>query len=234
MPRKRIRSFNLEGLDDCRIFHFNKGIWFSCNTGDTNPFGNFQISLCKLGNAIREDSIKVEKLIPMQGPDPYRCEKNWLPFLKDNQLHFVYSYDPFLVYTPDIKTGQCEKSIEYVPAFDFSHFRGSAAPIAFDKGYLLLVHEVILNSDYSRCYLHRFLFLDEKFTVTKISKPFYFAHHGVEYCCSMTLNHEANELIIPIGIEDTEAHIYFFDCDAIRSLLYPLHANDPHVFSNHG
>ncbi len=234
LPRKRIRSFNLEGLDDCRIFHFNKGIWFSCNTGDTNPFGNFQISLCKLGNAIREDSIKVEKLIPMQGPDPYRCEKNWLPFLKDNQLHFVYSYDPFLVYTPDIKTGQCEKSIEYVPAFDFSHFRGSAAPIAFDKGYLLLVHEVILNSDYSRCYLHRFLFLDEKFTVTKISKPFYFAHHGVEYCCSMTLNHEANELIIPIGIEDTEAHIYFFDCDAIRSLLYPLHANDPHVFSNHG
>ena len=32
LPRKRIRSFNLEGLDDCRIFKFNEEMWFSCNT----------------------------------------------------------------------------------------------------------------------------------------------------------------------------------------------------------
>lgn len=231
LPRKRIQSFNLEGLDDCRIFALDNAVWFSCTTGDTNPYGTFQISLCKLRETLNDQNVKVEKLIPLMGPDPYRCEKNWLPFVQDGRIHFIYSYDPFIVFSPDIKTGQCQRSIQYEPSYDFSHFRGSAGPIAFDDGYLLLVHEVVLQSDLSRCYVHRFLFLDTNFKVIKITKPFYFQHHGVEYCCSMTINHEADELILPLGLEDKEAHLYFFDCDSIRSLLYPLKGHDPHVFS---
>jgi hypothetical protein len=48
----------------------------------------------------------------------------------------------------------------------------------------------------------------------------------------MTLDHSGKELIVPIGIEDGEAYLYFFDCDTIRPLLYPLNDNDPHVFSS--
>jgi tetratricopeptide (TPR) repeat protein len=232
LPRKKIRTFNLEGLDDCRIFDWKDKIWFSCSTGDTNPYGTFQISLCELGDEPEGQNLKVEKLIPLLGPDPYRCEKNWLPFVKEGLLHLIYSYDPFILYTPDIQTGHCETALYYEPAFDFSHFRGSAAPIEFDGGYLMLVHEVVLQSDFSRCYLHRFLFLDKNFYATKISLPFYFLHHGVEYCCNMTLDHAAKELIIPLGVEDREAYLYFFDCDMVRSLLYPLNGNNPHVFSH--
>jgi hypothetical protein len=174
----------------------------------------------------------VEKLIPLKGPDPYRCEKNWLPFIEDGLVHFIYSYDPFVIYTHDIDTGHCETSVHYHPDHDFSHMRGSAGPIAFDDGYLLLVHEVVLQSDYSRCYLHRFMQLDSDFHAQKISKPFYFSHHGVEYCASMTLDHSGSELVLGIGIEDSEAYVYFFDCAMIRSLFYPLRDNNPHVFSS--
>ena len=103
----------------------------------------------------------------------------------------------------------------------FTHFRGSAAPIAFDNGYLMLVHEVVLKEDYSRCYLHRFLFLDEKLRTTKLSKPFFFDHQGVEYCCSMTLDHSGKQLVLAIGLEDREAHLYFYrlQCDSFYFVL---------------
>ena len=232
LARKRIRSFNLEGLDDCRIFSWDDTLWFSCTTGDTNPLGTFQISLCKLEDKPKEKTIHVERLIPLQGPDPYRCEKNWLPFIKEGNLHLIYSYDPFLVYSPNLQTGACTTQLSYMPSHDFSHFRGSAAPISFDGGYLLLVHEVVLQTDYSRCYLHRFLFLNRDFRVTKISKPFYFDHLGVEYCCSMTLDHSGKKLLAAVGLEDTEACVYFFNSDRIRSLLYPLQEKESHVFSS--
>jgi hypothetical protein len=232
LPRKKIRSFNLEGLDDCRIFGLNDETWFSCNTGDTNPCGTFQISLCKLAKESQESLIHVEKLIPLKGPDPYRCEKNWLPYIHDGILSFIYSYEPFILYTPDLKSGACEKTLYYENKYDFSHFRGSAAPIAFDDGYLMLVHEVVLREDFSRCYLHRFLFLNKNLNITKLSKPFFFDHHGVEYCCSMTLDHSGKQLVVPIGLEDREAHLCFYDCNQIRSLLYPLKENSPHVFSH--
>ena len=86
----------------------------------------------------------------------------------------------------------------------------------------MLVHEVVHFPENRRCYLHRFLYLDENFKITKVSKPFIFQHIGVEYCWSMTLDHTESELILPIGIEDREAYLCFVDLDTIRSLLYSL------------
>ncbi|HEY2809974.1 MAG TPA: hypothetical protein VGJ00_01080 [Rhabdochlamydiaceae bacterium] len=229
LPRKRICTFNIEGLDDCRIFNFQDSIWFSCCAGDTNPFGNFQIVLCQLFPLTNEPVIKVKQLTPLKGPDPNRCEKNWLPFVKDGKIHLIYSFDPFVIVIPDINSGECQSIVYDQQKFDFTHFRGSAAPIAFEGGYLLLVHEVVLNDDFSRCYLHRFLFLNDELTITKISTPFFFNHQGVEYCCGMTLDHFGQQLIIPIGIEDREAYLYFVDCNTVNSMLVPL-KNDPYVF----
>ena len=119
LPRKRIRSFNLEGLDDCRLFAFNDELWFSCNTGDTNPCGTFQISLCKLAKEVERRTDSCRKTHPPKRPDPYRCEKNWLPFIKEGVLSFIYSYDPFILYTPDLKSGNCSLTLSYENSYDF-------------------------------------------------------------------------------------------------------------------
>ena len=42
--------------------------------------GECQISLCQLADQNIGKNISVEKLTPLLGPDPHRCEKNWLPF----------------------------------------------------------------------------------------------------------------------------------------------------------
>ncbi len=222
LDRPHHRTYIVQGLEDCRIFEFQGASWFTCSTFDTNPSGAIQISLCKMKEETFERPVKVEKLLPLKGPDPNRHEKNWLPFVKDNELHFIYSSDPFILYKPDLETGDCQTLLEYTPEHDFSRFRGSAPPIPFDSGYLMLIHEVVQLPDYTRSYVHRFVFLDAQFTLTKVSKPFTFNHTGIEYCLSMTLDHEEKQLIMPIGIEDHEAYLAFVELDQVRALLQPL------------
>ncbi len=227
LPRDKYPNGRLEGLEDCRIFSFGHSLWFSCTTVDTNPLAP-QISLCKLSPTPSDKTIRVESLTPLQGPDSKRCEKNWLPFVKNGELYFLYSCDPFVLYKPDIKTGVCKMAFCYHPAHDFSRFRGSASPIAFNDGYLMIVHEAVDFFDRRRCYLHRFVYLDRDFLIKQISKPFTFQHQGIEFCCGMTMDHSETKLILSIGIEDREACLCFVDCETVRSLLTPLPALPPH------
>jgi tetratricopeptide (TPR) repeat protein len=220
--REKIGSPIVQGFEDCRLFEFDQRLWFTCTTTDTNPTGSFQISLCQLGNMEREDSIPVHLISSLKGPDPYRCEKNWLPFVFEGKFHTIYQYDPFTIYAPDPKTGDCECVHSYQPAYDFSRLRGSAGPIPFDEGYLVLVHEVVFLPDSRRAYVHRFLFLNQDWIVTKKSKPFIFKHIGVEYCCSMSWDHTAAKIVLPIGIEDQEAALCIVDSSEIRSMLVPF------------
>jgi tetratricopeptide (TPR) repeat protein len=219
LPRKRYRAFNIEGLDDCRLFEFQNQLWFTCTTNDTNPTGNFQISLCKLADQSADHRILVEKLVPLLGPDPYRCEKNWLPFVHEGQIHVIYSYDPFLIYRIDPETGKCETKLHTHTGLDLSRFRGSAPPIPWGDGYLLLIHEVVFQENEERMYLHRFLFLDQQFALKSLSDPFYFLHKGIEFCCGMQIDHTDQNLILTIGVEDHDAYFCRVPLRTLPSLL---------------
>lgn len=225
LPRIRRKS-NVEGLEDCRMFEYRNATWFACTTADTNPTGQRQVSLCKLEANAGKPVVYVDTLIPLSGPDPFRCEKNWLPFIKNGEIHLIYSYDPLIIYKAnlDIGKGVMSHLVGYQfdhPKNDFSHFSGSAPPIEFDNGYLLLVHETIYDN-MQRNYIHRFVYMDKDFGIKKVSKPFIFLHKGIEYCCGMTIDHSAKKLIMTIGIEDREAYVGIVNLDSVHSLLEPL------------
>ncbi len=217
LVRSRLPFCNVLGLEDPRIFEFQGATWFTCTTRDNTSDGVPRVSLCKIGS-----DAEVETMVLLHGPDPMRCEKNWLPFIKDEALRIIYSYDPFTIYQPDLETGECKLDLRYEPTWDLTQFRGSAGPIPFDNGYLVLVHEVVHFPDYTRCYLHRFVYLDHRFFAMNISKPFTFLHQGVEFCGSMTLNHEGTHLILALGIEDNKAYLCTVDLKTIRSYLMQL------------
>lgn len=227
LPRSRTKTY-VEGLEDCRMFEFDDSTWFTCTTLDTNPIGMPQISLGKLSDNRFDRSIQVEKLIPLMPPNPQRCEKNWLPFIKNNEFYVIYSYDPFIIYKPilDFNMGIglvnphtiCKNTI---PQHDFSHFSGSAGPIPFKDGKLVLVHETVYTND-QRIYMHRFVYLDKDFNIEKVSKPFIFLHKGIEYCCGMTLDHSEKNLVLSIGIEDREAYLCTVDLETVIAMLEPL------------
>ena len=173
--------------------------------------------------ALQDDTsvVNVKTMVPLDGPDSLRAEKNWMPFFKNGELHVIYSYAPFQTYAVSRETGECVQDIRYEPQHTFDGFRGSAPPISFDDGYLALVHEVTPLVGV-RMYTHRFLYLDKDFKITKLSRPFSFNHIGVEFSCGMTFDHEDKNLIIACGSEDREAYLALVDIRVVRSMLHDL------------
>lgn len=219
IPRTHYKWWNAEGIEDCRLFKYKGDTWVTCTTCDTNPTGYRQMSLCKLPNDKSGDPIFVEQLTPLIGPNPKRCEKNWLPVVREGEIHLIYSYDPFVVFKPDLKTGECPTAIEKETASDFRKFRGSAAPIPFDEGYLMLVHETVELPNFERRYMHRFVYMDNDLDIKKMSRPFVFRNVGVEFCAGMTIDHASRNLIMPIGVEDRDAYLCVVSLNTVRSLL---------------
>lgn len=221
LPRKKENwtwTTQVVGLEDCRLISLDQNRWFIATTYDTHP-GAVGQSLCKISFQTTDNAVFVDRLFPLVNPKPNltQCEKNWLPFMKENELYIIYGYDPFIIFQVNPKDGSYKTLVEYTTSYDFSRFRGSAPPVKFDGGYLLMIHELVLYPD--RHYLHRFLYLDKNFKIERISKPFFFLHKGVEYCCGMTLDHEGKTCIISIGSEEREAFLLFVNLDTIRAML---------------
>ncbi len=201
-----------EGKEDCRLFKFNGENWFTSSLVDANPNNTIQIGLGKIG-----EDASITQMTPLKGPDPKRCEKNWLPFVLNQQIHAIYSYDPLIVFKVDPITGTTKKVIETNSFLDTSRFRGSAGPVPFDDGYLVIVHEVAYTD--RRYYLHRFIFLNKKFEITKASPLFYIKTIGIEYCAGMSLDHEGKHIAVTLGVEDKEAYIALVDVDEVKKSL---------------
>lgn len=215
LPREK-KPVTVIGLEDCRLVNWNNAHWFTCTTYDV-PKKNVSESLCKLADQPANGTYAVEKFIPLQGPDPNRCEKNWLPFVKDNALHVIYLYEPFIVYKLNPENGACDLVIKHDTSHDFARFRGAAGPIEWNDGYLVLTHEVI-QTDH-RHYVHRFLYLDKDFEVKKISRPFNFRNQDIEYCGGMTIDHSGTKCIMTVGIDDKEAYLCTVDLKTIAAML---------------
>lgn len=209
------------GLEDSRIFYNENALWATCTAQDLNEFHVPQIALYRLSKEPSNDQqILLDHFVLVQGPDSKRCEKNWLPFVKDGQIYAIYSYDPFVVFKIDSLSGQIKEVINRKQKKDFSSFRGSGGPIPFDDGYLVMVHYV--TYDQGRFYFHRFLYMDKDFNITQMSRPFTFKNQRVEYCCGMTADHSNSQIVISIGIEDRQAFLAMIDFDKVRAQLLPI------------
>jgi len=216
-PSLAIFNNYTQGLEDLRIFEFNDQIYFTATTCQLHQRNIPKICLGKFECNNLDESVNVDNIQLLHGPNYDRPEKNWMPFVVNGELFAIYSLSPFIIYKPCISTGLCPEFINKDLGFDFTRLSGSASPIPFDDGYLLMVHEGIWN--YRRYYLHRFFYFDKNFELKKYSKPFSFKHKGIEMCCGMTLDHEEQNLIMAIGLEDREAYLCLVNVEDIRLLL---------------
>lgn len=126
---------------------------------------------------------------------PQEVEKNWLPY----ENGYVYWYNPITVLDRSGKNAIIRDT-----RYDLSTFRGSAGPVQYRDGWLLVVHQVAMNAG-SRTYYHRFLYLDNNFDVKNISESFHFDHIGIEFCCGLAIY--SNKIYLTYGIEDYTAEL---------------------------
>lgn len=206
---------NIVGMEDVRIFSDSQ---FLCTSLDVNSeripqicYGNF--TGCSLAD---QNQINVEKLIPLQPNPTIDCQKNWLPFIDNGIIKFIYCYDPLTIYQFDNQTHQLTKVFEKrVRTEDLSSFRGSAGLIAYHSGWLGTIHQVHYHNP--RKYFTRFVRLSSDFEVLEFSKPFYFHLVGIEFNAGIAIHPDG--IILTYSVLDNTTNVVLVDHSVVDKLF---------------
>ena len=189
---------NILGLEDIRLFTDGKDNYFFATCCEVMVefcprivFGSYD----DFGNLLFIKALKIP------GSDNNTCEKNWLPFVTDdNKIRFIYSYSPLKIYEIDkdtfnvtlVHTHEENKFKDY-------EFRGSSPPIRYLDGWLLTIHQVLYSTP--RKYYHRLVWYNNNFTERKYGPLFYFEKIGIEYNLSICIH--GDELLFTYSINDS-------------------------------
>jgi predicted GH43/DUF377 family glycosyl hydrolase len=202
----------IKGYEDCRLIEV-AGRWYATATAcDLNPDDRREIALLEL------DGPEISAVTVLAGPDPERHEKNWMPFDVDGVLHLLYLCGPTVVLRHEPETGAVEVVAEHDAPAGAEHFRGGSQGVPVPGGHLFAVHEVVRKTAKLR-YVHRFVLLDEDFTLAGVSQPFTFTSDRVEFCAGMA--RRGDELVLSFGISDAAAGLAVIDLDDALALVEP-------------
>ena len=201
----------IHGFEDCRLVRVG-GRWFASATCcELNPVERREIVLLAL------DGPTVTAVRPLDGPVPGRHEKNWMPFVRDGSLHFVYSCGPTVVLGCDPSTGSTEVVHDAPGPPVLAPLRGGSQGVDLDDGsWLFVVHEVDRSSGTAR-YLHRFLRLSTDLVVDGLTEPFTFTSDRVEFCGGMARH--GDDLVLSFGVSDAAAGLALVALDEVLARL---------------
>jgi hypothetical protein len=144
---------------------------------------------------------------------PRQHERNWIPHIVGDQLRFIHLCDPTRIMDENARI-----VAEEPPAIAADAFRGSTQAIAFDGGWLALVHEESMR-DERRYYQHRFVWFDLASRLRRVSLPFYFIRQGVELAAGLARPADGKSLLISFGVGDTESWIATVEAGEVRGVL---------------
>jgi len=214
---------NILGMEDIRLFGSN---YFFCTYLELNESRTPQIGW----GTYDSETGSVTRMVPLMAGTELKCEKNWLPFIgDDDEIYIIYAMGPFQLYKLDKETGDI-KEIKRLTLGDgltdispdapstgryINDFRGSSSPILYKNYYLATIHQVYHAEP--RKYFHRFVAFDKDFTTIKFSLPFYFDKVGVEFNLSICQSDEG--MLMSYSYNDSTSTIAVVDYNIIDGML---------------
>ena len=200
------------GFQDLRPFVWRDGLWCCGYVAELTPEGWYEQVLARIDvQALQGGRLTDWRVLRPEGPKGN--EKNWMPRVDGDTLQFIYSCDPVRMLDE-----QARLVVETNPPIAAEAFRGGSQAIAFDGGWLALIHEVRVR-DGQRQYRHRFICIDEAARLRGVSRQFFFHQHGVEFAAGLAWHPDGKRLLISYGVEDSEAWIATVDADDVRRVV---------------
>lgn len=241
VEKPNIYSSNVQDYEDVRMVKCCNQKWFGVATSrEMNAETIPELVLLHFGPGPHSDRppVKIIKVVRLRGHEDEKTQKNWMPFVVNDELHFVYMCEPLTILKANVETGQ----VEVVQStsnenWHMGHYRGGTPGIPWPpkgpsggptnskgpqdpSGFLFLIHEVVHHDNKRRTYTHRFIFMESSasgWVICKISHPFYFQHKGVEFVTGMTWL--GNTLAIGVGKNDCEAWIFQVTAENVERWL---------------
>lgn len=211
------------GLEDMRLFKTNIGGWgFIASTGHFGSWDEDRFWGQALGT-LTSDRQKINWIQPLSYKNHRLMEKNWLPFMVNNELRILYETSPMTVL--HLRSGG-ECATDYMGAnTGLPVMRGSGSPIPWGENYLYTIHEqgAIHNENPLKSkyfYFHRFIEMDPQYNILRISPLFIFREEGVEYTCGHCLSHDGKSLLIPYSSSGgTDSNLMSVSIDTVERML---------------
>jgi glycosyltransferase involved in cell wall biosynthesis len=202
------------GFEDLRLFAWRGELWCSACVRELTPEGWCEQVLARIDDRGPEACRLTDWRV--LHPEGLRVhEKNWMPRVSGETLQFIYSCDPSRLVDEQART-----IAETTPAIAAKRFRGGTQAIAFDGGWLVLIHEVQWRpADQRRFYQHRFVWFDETSTLRRVSRPFFFHKKGVEFAGGLAWHPDGKRLLVSYSVADSEAWIATVDAAEVRRVL---------------
>ncbi len=215
---------SVEDYEDVRMF-FCQGNWYGIATSrEMNAKTTPEMVLLHFLPETNLPPHRIHKVVRLRGHEDHKTQKNWMPFVHNDQPLLVYMCEPLTILQPNLETGQVTiTQMTPNPWWCPKHYRGGSGGVAWQDGFLFLVHEVAFPyaDDDRRVYTHRFIFLsrsEDQWCITRISQPFWFFHKGVEFVVGMARTSDTT-LEIGVGKNDCEAWIVSVELSDVNRWL---------------
>jgi predicted GH43/DUF377 family glycosyl hydrolase len=159
-----------------------------------------------------------------------RSEKNWTPFLRDNDLFFVYSHDPFaIIQRRNDGNWRLKYCQEVNWGWDWGDIRGGAPAIWHNDLYYHFYHSS-KPVGLTKVYFVGLMTFDRDFRPISITKLPIMAGHGDHYTCPWGggpisavfpcgAMYRNGKWVVSYGFLDSEVRVVEFEHDTIEKSL---------------
>lgn len=172
------------------------------------------------------------RVLDLSYADARPIEKNWMPFVYHDQIHFVYSVSPHVILRCDTETGVCTR----IAGTETKHeglcsLRGGS-PFVYvpGRGYLTVAHIRHVIGGMKLVY-HSVLYLMESeppFRILTFSPPFFldddFEPHRfkqiIQFAAGLWI--QGDHLLISYGSGDCSSRVLSLPLDDALCLLHPV------------
>ena len=195
---------NIMGLEDIRITSHKNKLFYTAASKSCNPQKQYRIVLGSYGSKLTESRV-------LESPGNSECEKNWLAVpdldLTSDYPLFIHKWHPFEV--GRVNGTQLDITTRFQTSPYFTKMRGSANAVRVKNEFWCLTHVVKYGSP--RKYYHHIVVLDgSTLKPIRLSMPFYFKTHGIEYA-------------LGFHVESDQAQFVYSTFDATpRSVTVPV------------
>jgi glycosyltransferase involved in cell wall biosynthesis/predicted GH43/DUF377 family glycosyl hydrolase len=194
----------VRGLEDSRLFEWQGALWTISNVRELNAEGWCEQIISPLNARGRP----WKKILPKER----KHEKNWMPLVDGDNLHFIYRLGTALKVDGSVFNN-------YDPGFDASHISGGSQVIEVPGGLLCLVHEArTIPGRSNRYYQHRFALMVHGAGI-RLSPPFVFHDKQIEFAAGLAYFPDKRQLMASYGVMDREAWTAAMDLDDVLAFI---------------
>lgn len=226
IPEKYLlrKNNHIVGVEDLRWIQGSDKREFFATGRQTSTYDSNQIVYITWDKGEGEGECVEPTVTPLPAPGNHaqgQCQKNWLPFMHDGKLKFIYHINPFEVW--DL-SGNKYVGLQTKNA-NLDGFRGSAAPVSWkseerpEEAYIMVIH----NSHYSdagRRYYHRFMTLDKDLKPCRVSLLCRWTDDAIEYVSGICPTINGKGYAVVFGTKDSEAYLAEMNKEQIEKMLW--------------